>query len=193
MQGRSVTKVETAYHSTHHHLHVARIKDRTTGRHTIIVSSLRSPTFYSTEIRCLLEISTILELWAACLAITDIEPPFWKATHLYNTIDLTPLGDVTWESFGLQYNGHQPVENTPLWMQAEYDVWFRDPRTVIHNLLSNPDFKSGFDYAPYQEYAAGVHRFQDFMSGNWAWKQAVGLQYSVGDLVLMPITVGYYR
>jgi len=121
------------------------------------------------------DINHLLELWAACLAITDIEPPFWKATHLYNSIDSTPLGDVTWESFALQYNGHQPVENTPSWMQAEYDVWFRDPCTLIHNLLSNPDFKSGFDYVPYQEYAAGVHRFQDMMSGNWAWKQAVGL------------------
>jgi hypothetical protein len=139
------------------------------------------------------DINHLLDLWAACLATTNIESPFSKATHLYNTIDLTPLGDVSWESFALQYNGHQPVENAPPWMQAEYDVWFRDPRSLVHNLLSNPDFKSGFDYAPYQEYAAGVHRFQDFMSGNWAWNQAVGLQYSVGGSVLILITLGYYR
>ena len=62
------------------------------------------------------DINHLLELWAACPTITDIEPPFWKATHLYSTIDLTPLGDMTWESFALQYNGRRPVQNTPLWM-----------------------------------------------------------------------------
>ncbi|MDB4873418.1 MAG: hypothetical protein JWL97_4422 [Gemmatimonadales bacterium] len=86
-------------------------------------------------------INDLLELWAASLTMTDIEPPFWKATDLYDTIDQTPLGDVAWRSFALlplQYNGHRPVENCPLWMQAKYDVWFRDPRTLVHNLLSNP-------------------------------------------------------
>lgn len=139
------------------------------------------------------DINHLFDLWAACLATTDIELPFSKATQLYNTIDSTPLGDVTWESFALQYNGHRPVGNTPPWMQAEYDVWFWNPHTLVHNLLSNPDFRSGFDYAPYQEYAGGVHRFQDFMSGNWAWNQAVSLQYSVGGLVLILIMLGYYR
>jgi len=139
-------------------------------------------------------INFLLGLWAASLATHDDESPFSKARHLYNTIDLTPLGDVTWESFALLYNGRRPVQNIPSWMQAEYDVWFRDPRTLVHNLLSNPDFKSGFDYAPFQERTTvGVHRFQDFMSGNWAWKQAVGLQYSVGGLVLILISLGYYR
>ena len=63
-------------------------------------------------------------------------------------------------------------------MLAEYDVWFWDLWSLVHNLLSNPDFKSDFDYAPFQEQTGdGLHRFQDFMSGNWAWKQAVGLRY----------------
>jgi hypothetical protein len=120
------------------------------------------------------DINFLLNLWAASLAIHNDEPPFSKATDLYNTIDSTPLGDVAWESFSLQYNGNKPADNVPSWMQAEYDVWFRDPRHLVHNLLSNPDFKSDFDYAPYQEYSAdGIHRFQDFMSGNWAWHQAV--------------------
>ncbi|KAF8240452.1 hypothetical protein L208DRAFT_1233105 [Tricholoma matsutake] len=119
-------------------------------------------------------IDLLLSLWAASLAIHGNEPPFSKATELYNTIDSTPLGDVTWESFTLQYNGPQLVKNTPPapWMQAEYNVWFRNPHTLVHNLLSNPDFKSGFDYMPYQEHmTTGIHRFQDFMSGNWAWNQ----------------------
>ena len=118
----------------------------------------------------------LLAFWSASLAIYDAEPPFSKTSHLHDTIDSIPLGDVAWESFALQYNGPRPVENIPPWMEAEYDVWFRDSRTLVHNLLSNPDFKSGFDYTPYQERTnEGVHRFQDFMSGNWAWNQAVGI------------------
>ncbi len=59
-------------------------------------------------------------------------------------------------------------------MMAEHKIWFQDPLMVIHNMLSNPDFKDEFDYAPYQEYdEPNNYRFQDFMSGNWAWKQCV--------------------
>ena len=140
------------------------------------------------------DINILLSLWSASLAIHGGGPPFSNATHLYNTIDSTPLGNVAWESFSLLYNGTRPESNVPSWMQpeAEYDVWFRNPRTLVNNLLSNPDFKSDFDYAPFQERTGdGRHRFQDFMSGNWAWNQAVGLCY-IFDLVLMLITLGYY-
>ena len=131
-------------------------------------------------------INILLGIWAESLAKHDDEPPFSNATHLYDTVDSTPLGDVSWESFVLQYNGPRPVENIPQWMEAEYDVWFRDPRTLVHKFLSNPDFRFGFDYEPYQMRTnAGVHRFQEFMSGNWAWNQAVGLQYSIGGQVLI--------
>lgn len=120
------------------------------------------------------DIDFIFNLWAASLAVHDDVPPFANHTDMYNVIDATPLGDVPWESFSLQYNGVRPEDEVPSWMTAEYDVWFRDPRTLVHNLISNPDFKDGFDYAPLQEYSAdGAHRFQDFMSGDWAWKQAV--------------------
>jgi hypothetical protein len=52
-------------------------------------------------------------------------------------------------------------------MMAENDIWFRDPLTLVQNVLSNPNFKDEFDYAPFQEYDEdGNHWFQDFMSGN---------------------------
>jgi hypothetical protein len=139
------------------------------------------------------DINFLFSLWAASLAIHSDEPPFSKATHLYDAIDSTPLGDAAWESFSLQYNGTQPESNVPSWMRAEYDVWFREPCTLVHNLLSNPDFKSDFDYAPFQEHTSdGLHRFQDFMSANWAWNQAVGLRYKFFDLILIPIMLGHY-
>jgi hypothetical protein len=36
----------------------------------------------------------LISLWAASLAIHGDEPPFSKATDMYNTIDSTPLGDL---------------------------------------------------------------------------------------------------
>jgi hypothetical protein len=119
-------------------------------------------------------IDTLLNLWAASLLKHGDEPPFSNHTELYDTIDSTPLGDVPWETFNLKYDGALPENEVPAWMTSEYDVWFRDPHSVLRNVLSNPDFDGEFDYAPYQEYdVSGNHRFQDLMSGNWAWKQAV--------------------
>lgn len=41
---------------------------------------------------------------------------------------------------------------------------------------SSPDFDGEIDYAPVQEYRGdGVHRYQNFMSSNWSWKQAVSV------------------
>ena len=122
------------------------------------------------------DIDFIFNLWAASLAVHDDTPPFESHVEMYDVIDSTPIGDVPWDSFSLLYNGIRPAEGeVPPWMTAEYDVWFRDPRQLVHNLISNPDFKEEFDYAPVQEYSTdGAHRFQDFMSGDWAWKQAVG-------------------
>jgi hypothetical protein len=124
------------------------------------------------------DINYILSLSTASLAAHNDTPPFSTSAHMYNTIDSTPLGDIPWQSFSLQYDGTRPAGEVPSWMDADYDVWFRDPHTLVLNLLSNPDFKLKFDYAPFQEHTAdGVHRFRDFMSGNWVWKQAVRLRH----------------
>lgn len=121
------------------------------------------------------DIDFIFNLWAASLAAHGETPPFANHVEMYNVIDSTPLGDVAWQSFSSEYNGALPEGDIPTWMTSEYDVWFRDPRILVHNILSNPDFEGEFDYAPLQEYdtSNGAHRFQDFMSGDWCWKQAV--------------------
>ena len=126
------------------------------------------------------DINFLLGLWAASLAVHDDEPPFSNAHHMYDTIDSTPLGDVAWSSLTLHHNGTRPIYNIPSWMEAEYDIWFRNPCSLVHNLLSNPDFESGFNYVPFQERTVdGVHRFCDFMSANWSWRQAVSSRYSL--------------
>lgn len=124
------------------------------------------------------DIDFLLKLWAATLAVHGDNPPFKSHADLYSTIDATPLGDAKWDNFSLSYNGEKPVHDIPPWMNSSYDIWFRDPLTLVQNMLSNPDFNNEFDYAPFQEHDFnGNHRFQDFMSGNWAWKQAVRLAF----------------
>ncbi|KAI9452139.1 hypothetical protein BJY52DRAFT_1205778 [Lactarius psammicola] len=139
------------------------------------------------------DINCLLTLWAASLAIHNDKPPFANAAQMYNTINSSPLGGIPWESFSLQYNGVHPERDVPSWMEADYDVWFQNPRTLVHNMLSNPDFESDFDYVPFQEHTAdGIHRFCDFMSGNWAWRQAdlITEDPKMHDSVFCPIILG---
>lgn len=125
------------------------------------------------------DINIITGLWAASLTPHHDSPPFANAKAMYDTIDSTPLGDIPWQGFTLNYNGPPPEtrglngENPP-WTTADYDIWFRDARLLVQEMLANPDFAGEFDFAPYQEYSAdGQHRFENFMSGDWAWEQAV--------------------
>ena len=145
------------------------------------------------------DIDVLLGLWAASLATHEDSPPFNSHCDMYDTIDSTALGDVNWESATLQYNGNLPEGEVPSWMKAEHEIWFRDPRKLVQNLLANPDFNNEFDYSPVQEYdMEGNHRFQHFMSGDWTWKQAVrhGFLYHFADrsLILLSWRIsGYHR
>ena len=80
-----------------------------------------------------------------------------------------------WESFIIDYKGPCPSNGRPQpqWMNDKYEVYFKDLRVLIQDMISNPDFTNEFDYAPYYEYFDGVHHFQNMMSANWAWRQAV--------------------
>ena len=79
------------------------------------------------------------------------------------------LGDVPWQNSTLNYSGNLPDGEVPPWMEVTYNVWYRDPHTLIHNIISNPNFKDEFDYAPFHEYSQdGQHHYQDMMSGDWA-------------------------
>ena len=124
----------------------------------------------------------LLNLINAMLASHGDRAPFENHSDMHSTIDATTLGEAPWDHFTLSYSGPLPEgvsrEEIPAWMTEEHEVWFRNPVTLLENLLSNPDFKDGFDYTPYQERAPdGSHRFCDFMSGNWSWQQAVSLLF----------------
>ena len=125
------------------------------------------------------DINFVTGLWAASLAPHNDSPPFKNAKDMYDTIDSTPLGDIPWQSFTLNYNG-SPLENlgpdgeSPSWTTDDYDIWFHNPHLLVQELIANPEFNGQFDFTPFQEYSTdGQHRFENFMSGDWAWKQAV--------------------
>lgn len=118
-------------------------------------------------------IDRILDIWAADNLPSGKEPPFDDHHHLYSTIDSSEVGETPWQSFNLSYCGEAPAVDTPEWMKAKHEVWYRDPKAVMHDLLSNPDFKDEFDYTPYREFRDGKRRWSDFMSGNWSWNQSV--------------------
>jgi hypothetical protein len=132
-------------------------------------------------------IDFLLQLWAASMAGHNESPPFSNHQDLYDTIDSTSIGGIPWQSISLSYNG-PPQEQPPSWMESEYTIWFRDPNQLFKNMLENPDFAGSFDYTPYQQYDnKGKRRYEHFMSGNWAWKQAVS-KLLFCDLILLTNT-----
>jgi hypothetical protein len=119
------------------------------------------------------DIDTLLELWATTLLASDRTPPFNNHRDLYSTIDSARVGDVPWKSFSVRYDGQLP-EKPPSWMVTDFEVWYRDPREVINNMLANTDFVNEMDTTPFREYNSDGRRcYHNFMSGDWAWKQAV--------------------
>lgn len=116
------------------------------------------------------------DIWAVTAAKHGEDPPFANHQSLHDKVDSIYLGHVPWQSFTCSYHGELPhVANPPDWMKETYEVWFRDPRQVVHNILANTDFDGEFDYSPFQEFEDGQRQWSDFMSGNWSWDQAVSL------------------
>ena len=101
-------------------------------------------------------------------------PPFANHDDPHNAIDSIETGEVPWQSFTVSYAGPKPAQDVPQWMDQEYTVWYRCPRQILTQQLGNPRFAKEMDWAPKRVYRKGLKReYQDFMSGNWAWQEAV--------------------
>ncbi|KAH7903217.1 hypothetical protein BJ138DRAFT_979474, partial [Hygrophoropsis aurantiaca] len=120
------------------------------------------------------QIDKLLDLWAASMIKHGDKPPFADHRDLYKTIDSTPLGDVKWQNFSVNYTGEKPEVNPPPWMLENYEVWYRDPREIVRNMLASPDYVNDMDYRPFREFStkSDERQYEDFMSGDWAWNQA---------------------
>lgn len=125
------------------------------------------------------KIDELMQLWS-CTLPEDKDPPFVSHQHLYASVDAISSGEVPWQTFSVSYNGAIPAGAMPSWMIRQYDVWFRDPRLVLRNQYGNRDFASDIDYAPKRLFLAnGKRQFCDFMSGDWAWNEAVSLAFMI--------------
>ena len=119
-------------------------------------------------------INQLLDIWSATLIPHDNLPPITNHEDLHAQIDAIGLGNVPWKSYTAHYQWLRPKNGPiPEWMTAEYQLWYRDPRQVIHNILANPEFASGTDYAPHRDFRDEKRQYCDFMSGDWAWDQCV--------------------
>ena len=155
-----------------------------TGPHIAVVLNSKQQTSSSDEVKCL------RATWLFSLNCGQ-QPSYPMATIHHSavppiyTVLLTRrlLETSHGRNFAISYNGHM-LENpndAPPWTKVDHEVWFRDPRKLVKNMLANPDFNGEFDTTPFHEYDAdNKHRFQNFMSGNWAWSQAVRFTSSVG-------------
>jgi len=120
------------------------------------------------------KINHILELWAATLVPHNDSAPIANHLDLHRQIDVISLGDVQWEHDYLKYKGPLPAATRhPEWKTVEYDIWYRDPREVIKNILARPDFNGHVDYGAYQEFNNEKRQYGNMMSGDWAWRQSV--------------------
>ena len=133
------------------------------------------------------KIDALLEIWAASLLGLHGEPLFTNHAELYQVIDSTHVGKVQWENFMVWYtcNGQDNDQDGDMeddaspWKFDTYDVWYRDPRQVIHNILASSGFTSEMDYVPYREYNTTNNQrcWEDFMSGDWAWETVVSFHF----------------
>lgn len=136
-------------------------------------------------------INILMELWERLSATSDRDgcTPFTNSGAMYRHIDAITYSKLDWLSFTLLYGDESDdPEVQPAWMKDPQIVWYRDPLSVLRSVIANPAFNGSFDYTPYHEYRHGVHHFQNFMSGDWAWRQAVSIfSYSFLQLHRDPI------
>ena len=104
-------------------------------------------------------------------------PPFSNHKDLYGCIDaISP--ERTWQCISITHaDANTFVDgdpSVPAWKKATYDMWIRDPKSLIQKQLSNPEIKDFIDYAPCQGFGNNHQQvWSDFMTGNWAWEQCV--------------------
>jgi hypothetical protein len=121
------------------------------------------------------QIDTLTKLWGASLLRGSMKPLFadhddllWymierkekylccELITLCRCIDHIPHGEVWWECFHLSYQGEETAPR-PLWMDQEYEFWFRDPHEEAKRIMKTIPIKT----RPYKEFvirSTSIHR-----------------------------------
>ncbi|KAI6147387.1 hypothetical protein BKA82DRAFT_35341, partial [Pisolithus tinctorius] len=132
-------------------------------------------------------------IWATSYLPYVGEPLFANQKDLYCIINSTSVGEVKWESFVVWYadNGRDGQDsNMAPWMLDSYDVWYRDPHKVIHNVLAHADLIGRIDYVPYWEYDSTNNQrcWEDFMSEpGHGTRQIISEDPTTAGATLIPI------
>jgi hypothetical protein len=93
---------------------------------------------------------------------------------MYDTIDSITVSGVGWTTHQLSYKGPQPTGTVPRWMQESYKLNIRDVLSIFEEQLASKEFDGQFEHMPYEQYdKKGSHIYSKFMSGNWAFWEAV--------------------
>ncbi|KAG7092133.1 hypothetical protein E1B28_008507 [Marasmius oreades] len=123
-------------------------------------------------------VNELLDIWFHDVSTRygGTSAPFSSQQHLYEMIDSIKHGSVPWCC--LETEVEPPEDTTPEYLKSSYQVWYRDPDTVLSNILSNQDFSDDFDTAPYVHVNKDSKCcWSDFMSGNYAFNHAVHFLY----------------
>ncbi|KAJ3804333.1 hypothetical protein F5876DRAFT_83350 [Lentinula aff. lateritia] len=121
--------------------------------------------------------------------------PYRNHDDMYNLIDSIVDGGAPWNCFQTVVDEGLSAE-APEWQRTSYQIWYRNPDTVIANILANPEFANDFDPAPYVHINSdGQRHWADFMSGNWAWRHATRIYEDdkddcVDGAMIVPIILG---
>ena len=103
--------------------------------------------------------------------------PFRSHKEMHTYSEAIQKGEAPWRCFKTVPPENLP-DDAPSWKTREYEVWYRDPKTIVTNILDSPEFKDTFDASPYQLRGAnGKRRWTNFMSGNYSWRQSVSLSH----------------
>ena len=104
------------------------------------------------------------------------EVPWRNAKDMYDTIDSIQVGAVGWTTYRLSYGGPLPTGTVPRWMQETYELNVRDVLAIFEEQLASKEFDGQFEYTPYEEYDENGSRiYSNFMSGSWAFREAVSI------------------
>ncbi|PBK81654.1 hypothetical protein ARMGADRAFT_1048787 [Armillaria gallica] len=128
-------------------------------------------------------VDKLMELWTLTMLKHDDFSPFENHATMHKIIDQIEQGDAPWKCFITQVDSDLPA-NAPSWQRDKYQIWYRDPDTVISHILASPDFCVEFDPLPYIHVGPdGKRQWCDFMSGNYAWRQSVQGAMYVGIIL----------
>ncbi|KIK34770.1 hypothetical protein CY34DRAFT_17485 [Suillus luteus UH-Slu-Lm8-n1] len=138
------------------------------------------------------DIDKLLHFWGITLAVHGDNPPFSDHKDLYNVIDDTPLGDVPWESFKMEYAGDR-LGGEASWMNKEYEVFYRDPHKAVWNMLANPDFKDEIDFVLYREWEEhpdGSHHLCYTAIAHTNYQDIISVDPATHGSTFVPIILG---